>query len=378
MADTNQYYERFNLPQSPYFLSHSVGCISKLSESMLAQNFLEPWKTSGGNAWGPWLELIGEFDAALARLLDADPDDFCPQQNLSSGFTKFLMSLPKPSAKRNKVLIHPDAFPSMGFVINAMQKMGLELAYVQPSAPTQQLQMWEESLNDTIFCALITHVHSNTGHVSPVSEIVKLCARKNVYSTVDIAQSAGILPISLSSWNADAVFGSCVKWLCGGPGAGFIWTNPNILQRLRPSDVGWFSHEDPFEMDINSFEYAGTAKRFWGGTPSIAPYAIALGGIRCITEIGVENILDHNRVLMRRVLSNSESVASHAVDINHIGGTLCLPVKENLVNKLSEILNKQKIFFDQRKHVFRLSFHIYNNERECQALNDAFAQVSLN
>ena len=51
----------FHVPEKPYFLSHSVGCLPTSSESKLAENFLAPWKSSGGDAWGPWLGLIDDF-----------------------------------------------------------------------------------------------------------------------------------------------------------------------------------------------------------------------------------------------------------------------------------------------------------------------------
>lgn len=364
--------EQYNLPASPYFLSHSVGCLSLLSETLLAENFLAPWKTSGGDAWGAWLNLISDFDLALTDLLGSEPQYFCPQQNLSSGFTKFLMALPQPINTKNKVLMHPDAFPSMGFVVKAMEKMGLELKYVKPSQPESQLQMWQEAIDEDTYCALITHAHSNTGVVSPVSDIVELCSEKAIYSVVDIAQSVGVLPISLSDWNADLVLGSCVKWLCGGPGAGFLWVNPNILSHLNPIDVGWFSHQNPFQMEIESFEYSQSAKRFWGGTPSIAPYATALGGIRTTANIGVENILQHNRLLMEKFLSSTQHVSDYTFETDAIGGTLCLPVKPAVVDDIDKSLKAQKIFFDRRQNVIRLSFHIYNNESDCDQLSETF------
>ena len=49
----------------------------------------------------------------------------------------------------------------------------------------------------------------------------------------------------------DFIVGSCVKWLSGGPGAGFLWVGEDVIDRCQPQNVGWFSHEDPFEFDIH-------------------------------------------------------------------------------------------------------------------------------
>jgi kynureninase len=69
-----------------------------------------------------------------------------------------------------------------------------------------------------------------------------------------------------------------------------------------PLDVGWFSHEEPFAMDIRDFRYAEGAARFWGGTPSVAPYAVAAAGLEVLHEAGVPAICAHNQRLLTRLL----------------------------------------------------------------------------
>src|SRR5258707_405115 len=110
---------------------------------------------------------------------------------------------------------------------------------------------------------------------------------------------------------ADVVLGSCVRWLCGGRVAGFWWLGPGLMRQLKPVDVGWFSHADPFEMDIHSFRYADDARRFWGGTPSVAPYAIATAGLELLGAVGIEAVLAHNRALIDAFLQ----AAPHRVPV---------------------------------------------------------------
>ena len=293
------------------------------------------------------------------EILGGAAQDFCPQTNLSSGLTKYLMSLPKPG-NRNKVLMHSEAFPSMGFVVSALERRGYELSLIPSQLPAHDPQVWADALDDQTACALITHVHSNTGVLSPVQDIVDICRAKAVRPLVDIAQSAGIIPIDLTAWNAAAVFGSCVKWLCGGPGAGFMWVNPIHIDELTPMDVGWFSHENPFEFDIRDFRYASGAKKFWGGTPSVAPYAAALGGIETITEIGVEAIRAHNIAMMKKVHPKVNTAV--------YGGTLCIPVTDAQDAALKEIGCQ----FDRRGDIARLSFHIYNAADEATWVASVF------
>ena len=49
---------------------------------------------------------------------------------------------------------------------------------------------------------------------------------------------------------AIAAVGGALKWLCGGPGACWLWVNPDVAARLEPSHTGWMAHPDPFAFDI--------------------------------------------------------------------------------------------------------------------------------
>lgn len=346
---------KFIVPPGIYLASHSVGAMTRRGQDYLTSKYIKPWTERGGDGWENWLALSHEFCAALGGILGGKAPDFCPQTNLSSGFTKYLMALPTP-ARRKKIVMHYDAFPSMGFAAAALERQGYELSLIPRQLPAHDPQVWAEALGEHTACALITHVHSNTGVLSPVADIIDICKSKGVRPLVDIAQSAGIIPIDLSAWNADAVFGSCVKWLCGGPGAGFMWVNPNHAQTLRPVDVGWFSHASPFDFDITDFTYAEGARRFWGGTPNIAPYAAALGGKDTLAEIGVEAIRAHNIAMMKIVHPDVNPALN--------GGTLCLPVTD----VQDAALREAGCQFDRRGNIARLSFHIYNGRDEAEQL----------
>ena len=201
---------------------------------------------------------------------------------------------------------------------------------------------------------------------SPVAKLTQLARDNDCLALVDIAQSAGIIPIDIPSWDADAVFGSSVKWLCGGPGAGYMWINPDRSADLVPQDVGWFSHENPFEFDIRNFKPAPAAKRFLGGTPSVAPYAMALGGIRTLAKIGIDAVRAHNLELMRRLNPDIED--------HRNGGTLCLDFGDR-VHAIAATLQDIGCRFDQRGTSLRLSFHIYNTGDEADKIAEIVNQT---
>ncbi|MFZ9035326.1 MAG: aminotransferase class V-fold PLP-dependent enzyme [Francisellaceae bacterium] len=354
-------------PESIYLLNHSVGLAPENTAIALAKQFFSPWSTADESIWSNWLGGIEKFKAELAQLLNGKPCDFCPQTNLSSGLTKILYSLPF-SATKKTILLSEQDFPSMAFVCQMTKRFGFDTRFIPKDEDLNDETTWAHFLDDTIGVVLITHVLSNTSQVLPVQKITSLCQQHKVYSIVDIAQSVGILPIDIDDFNADFILGSSVKWLCGGPGAAFLWVNPKLIDQCQPVDVGWFSHENPFEFDPHRFQYATDASRFWGGTPSIAPFIIAANSIEYINTIGIEAIRRHNLRLTQPIidrLSDHNLMSPRPEDQR--GGTVVIDMKENQPYFI-EALNVKNIKFDQRETGIRLSPHIYNSESEVAIL----------
>lgn len=354
----------FHVPgPGPYLLAHSVGCLPVEAAAALQRQYLEPWMHEGGGAWEAWLGAIGGFRAALAQLFGGRADDYCPQPNLSAALVRFIGALPAPEPRRCTWLAAEDTFPSMGFALGQLERLGYRLRLIPRHHDPAEVASWLRALTPDVCGVLVMHVHSNTGTVAPVAELAAACRAREAWCVVDVAQSAGILPFDVDTLGVDAMLGSCVKWLCGGPGAGFLWVRPELLPELRPIDVGWFSHARPFEFDIHHFEYAPDARRFWGGTPSVAPYVVATAGLELIRRIGVERIRAHNQTLTAQFVDALPAAWRARVRPPPRGGTLCIDAGAAL-STVTAALNGVGVRFDCRGSIVRLSFHAYNTADE--------------
>lgn len=371
--NTKAFRQQFALNEDIYLLNHSVGKMPISTQTILNQQYLDPWQTSSGDPWPQWLEVIDHFRGSLAALFNADADDFCPQTNISGGLTKLLGALPKRRGK-DVLLYTENDFPSTGFVIQKAQALGYHLRCMPSELNPQDINVWSDNLTDDVAAVLIGHVHYNTSRRIPVEEITRLCRQREIFSIVDIAQSAGIVPIDFKKWRADAILGSCVKWLCGGPGAAFLWIENSVAESLNPIDVGWFSHQSPFEFDIHRFEYHRGALRFWGGTPSVLPYCIAANSINTINDIGVDSISAHNQELTHYLVENLGSHRlSTPAEKKLRGGTLVIKLVNDRENSIQQRLAKNCVRFDSRALGIRLSPHIYNSMEEIQQVSEYLA-----
>lgn len=358
----------FTQTQGTYLLSHSVGRMPMSAQACAQANFFDAWENATPDPWGQWMSVFDDFRQAVAALLNARADEVCPQTNVSSALSKIIQALPQRVGK-NVIVMTENDFPSIGFVLQQAQQQGYQLRIIKASQDPQNLDTWEHALKDDVACVLITHVHYNTNRLIAVKEICELARARDIISIIDIAQSAGIVPIDLQRWQADVVVGSCVKWLCGGPGAGFLWVHRDCIHEFTPTDVGWFSHQNPFEFDIGHFQYADDAKRFWGGTPSVLPYTLAANSINTLLNIGLEDIYSHNRQLNRIITDQLAPQSLKApLDDKRRGGTLVIKLTQQ--QKAIDALLAAGVHFDSRPMGLRLSPHLYNTQADAERVAD--------
>lgn len=358
--------DQFHLPATHYFLSHSVGAQPIRYNAALAAGYDEPWRSEGAGLWDVWLQTLDRFRAGLAPLIGADRQDICPQQNVSSGVAKILFSLPE-RARRTKIVLTEDDFPTIGFALAQARRLGYELVFLPGGERLADPDAWTPAFQDDVQLVMITQVFSNTGVHAPCAEIVARARERGVFTLLDIAQAAGAVPVYLNQWAPDFAVGTSIKYLCGGAGAGFLWAEQDAAERCAPMDVGWFSHADPFEFDIHHFDYAPGAARYAGGTPSVAPYAGACAGHEILNAIGIERIYEYNQSLLTRLFDGlpREAVLSSRTPAAR-GSSALIRVRD--MQAAAAALANAGVAHDARLGALRVSVHLYNDEDDIDAL----------
>jgi selenocysteine lyase/cysteine desulfurase len=362
-----QYQRYFTLDDQTYLLNHSVGKPLASALENFAQQYFIPWQQGKTEPWPEWLTVIQQFKNALALLFNSKAENFCPQSNVSTGLTKLLMAHQLIHQKSCRVLLSEHDFPSMGFVFQKAMPENTELVFIPSNEDVSDFAVWQQYLTDDIDIVFITHAYSNLGVLSPIEQIINWAKHQGVISILDVAQSAGVVPIDLTALSPDFVIGSSVKWLCGGPGAAFLWVNDAQWNACYPKDVGWFSHKNPFEFDIHHFEYHTDATKFWGGTPAVAPFVFASQSIEFFAELGVETVRAYNQWLLAQLIESFPENLVLNLPISSRSGTLVLHFHDKQ-SQVAEYLKKHQIAVDERKLGLRVSPHIYNQQEDINRL----------
>jgi selenocysteine lyase/cysteine desulfurase len=357
----------FIKPDGIYFLNHSLGCFS-YEQELVKNEYFNSWKKKGGFAWEDWIPSISKYHESLYLLLNGKSKEFCYQNNISTGFIKILSSLPKRK-QRKKILISDLEFPSIILILKKFIQNDYEIKIIESKNGKVPFEFWEKELDMNTHIAVISHTTYSTSYKNSIHQIADKCRELDIFCLVDIAQSVGIIPIDLKNLNCDFIMGSCIKWVCGGSGAGFIWINEKINENLKNNSCGWFSLENIFTEDIEDFRLANSACKFLDGTPNILPMILATESIHKLMNIGIEEIYNLNQKYIDSLIhffQNLNTITVNSpIESNQRGGTLV--VKSNNDKNLLDFLVKKNVYVDRKEsYGIRISPHIYNTWDEIE------------
>jgi len=223
-----------------------------------------------------------------------------------------------------------------------------------------------DAIDDETLLVPISHVIFRSAFIQDVEAIVEKAHRVGAHVLLDSFQATGTVPVDVQQLNVDFCTGGVLKWLCGGPGTGYLYVRPDLMTNLRPSFTGWMGHLNPFAFEVGPTRYAPTIYRFTQGTPNIPALQAARPGLRIITEIGVEKIREKS---MRQTALLIKMADQHGWRVNtprganRRGGTVSIDLPN--AQQVSAELLKRDILVDYRpKCGVRFSPHFYNTEDE--------------
>ncbi len=184
----------------------------------------------------------------------------------------------------------------------------------------------------------------------------------------DIYQSAGAVPVDVRDLGVDFATGGSVKWLCGGPGAGYLYVRRDLWPSLRPKVTGWMAHKQPFAFDPGPIEFADDAFRFLQGTPNIPGLYAARSGYEIIHEVGVENIRAKSMRQTQRLIELADE-AGFPVNTprnpDQRGGTVTVDVPNGY--EVTEELLRRDFLVDYRPGAgIRIAPHFYTKDEELE------------
>jgi kynureninase len=213
----------------------------------------------------------------------------------------------------------------------------------------------------------ISHVLFRSAFVVDVDAVCRRARDVGALVSLDAFHAVGVLPVDVKRSGADFVTGGVLKWLCGGPGGGFLYVKPETSRRVAPALTGWQAHARPFAFEPEMV-YADDAFRWLGGTPVVPALYAATEGPRIVRRAGVEAIRAKSVRQTSRLIELAEArgYRVHAPrDPDRRGGTVAVDVPH--AYEVAQVLLANRVLVDYRPGAgIRIAPHFYTSDEELE------------
>ena len=152
---------------------------------------------------------------------------------------------------------------------------------------------------------VLSHASNIIGSIQPIESIGKICKEKDIYFIIDVAQTAGVLPIDFYKLNCNALAFTGHKSLLG------------------PQGTGGFLIDDKLNKECTSFIEGGTGSlsssiiqpdflpdKFESGTLNAPGIAGLLEGINFINSQGIDTIRETEEYLCKKFINGLLNIPS--------------------------------------------------------------------
>ena len=366
------------LDQTVYLISHSLGAMPKATYKEL-QEYADAWATRGVRAWADgWWDMPVTVGNEVARIIGADPDTVVMHQNVSI-CQSLVLSCFEPTPERNKIVYSELNFPSVMYVYEAHARSGkLRIETIKSDdGITIPLERMLAAIDETTLLVPFSHVLFKSAFLQDAKAIIDRAHDVGAMVVLDTYQSAGTVPFSVKELDTDFATGGSVKWLCGGPGAGYLYIRPDLHEKLEPKTTGWMAHENPFAFDTD-LRYAKGVTRFLHGSPGIPALFAARAGYAIINEIGVEKIRAKNVRQTEYLIQLADEAGFDVTsprDSANRGGTITI-AHEHAAAMAKELIRREFIIDFRPGAGIRISPHFYTSDEELVLIIDEMKKIA--
>ena len=379
--DPSAWRDRFPiLESSTYLVNHSRGAMPRDVGPRL-QAFVEQWATRGVRAWGEgWWDVPITVGNLLGRVMNAPENSVVMHQNVSL-IQGMIATALDYSGPRNKVVYTDQNFPTCMYVWEAFREYGARVEVVKSDpggiVPTERFL---EAIDEETLIVPFSHVCFRNSYLQDAKAIIDRAHEVGALVMLDTYQSLGTVPVDVQELNVDMVCGGSVKWLMGGPGAGYLYVRPDLRDRIRPKITGWAAHAAPFAFETGAQRYAEGPESLLHGSPAVASLVQAQPGYETVLEVGVDTIRAWAILLLETLRGDllGRGFDCHGPDRPEIrGGTLTVALREDEDGPAYvKALAARDVLVDHRPEAgSRVSPHFYTTTDELAAFADHMSDL---
>jgi kynureninase len=361
------------LAAKTYLASHTLGAMHRGTRERLAA-YADLWAEQGVVAWEQWQPHVVAVADLVGSIVGAPPGTTVMRQNVADLLGDVVSALDW-RGERNRVVTDALDWPGSLHTFSQLHRLGGEAVVVagEPDGVTFDLQRLLDAVDERTRLVYVSHVLFRTSTVVDVAAVVQRAHEVGALAMIDGYQAAGTLPVDVVALGVDLYVGGSVKYLCGGPGNGWMYAAPHVSAQLEPVTTGWFGQASPFAFDPEN-AYAEGIGRFAGGTPGVPAAYAAEPAYRALAEVGSQAVRERSLSLTQPLLEGALErgwTVRTPHEPERRGGHVTLdPGSESVTAQhVHDELVRRGFVVDHRPGVgLRVSPHFYNTLDEVHAL----------
>lgn len=362
------------LEKTTYLVSNSLGPMPRTVPEKLA-DYARDWGELGVKAWNRgWWELPVEVGNVISPLINAGVDEIVMMPNVTIAQTAVLSSIDF-SKERDTVVMTELDFPSVRYAYSEMaQRLGARVVVVRSDdGLTIDRDKLLAAIDARTRLVAVSHVLFRSAYLMDADAICSRAHELGALVSLDSFHAVGIVPVDVKRSKVDFLTGGVLKWLCGGPGACFLYVSPAVRDQLKPALTGWQAHSRPFAFE-ETMEYTSGAFRWLNGTPVIPALYAAAEGPKILLRAGVAAIREKSVRLTSRLIELADErgyTVNAPRDPERRGGTVAIDVPHGY--EVTQQLLSRNILVDYRAGAgIRIAPHFFTREDE---LDEAVSEI---
>jgi kynureninase len=362
------------LEKTTYLVSNSLGPMPRTVPEKLAE-YARDWGDLGVKAWNRgWWELPVEVGNEIAPLINADDGEIVMMPNATIAQTAVLSSVDF-SKERDTVVMTELDFPSIRYAYSEMaERLAARVVVVKSDdGLTIDRDRLLGAIDGRTRLVAVSHVLFRSAYLMDADAICARAHEVGALVSLDSFHAVGIVPVDVKRSKPDFLTGGVLKWLCGGPGACFLYVSPIVRDQLKPALTGWQAHSRPFAFE-DTMEYTSGAFRWLNGTPVIPALYAAAEGPKILRRAGVAAIREKSVRLTSRLIELADArgyTVNAPRDPARRGGTVAIDVPHGY--EVTQHLLSQNILVDYRVGAgIRIAPHFFTREDE---LDEAVSEI---
>lgn len=362
------------LEKTTYLVSNSLGPMPRTVPEKLAE-YARDWGDLGVKAWNRgWWELPVQVGNEIAPLINAGDGEIVMMPNVTIAQTAVLSSIDFTKERDTVVMTELD-FPSVRYAYSEMaQRLGARVVVVRSDdGLTIDRDKLLAAIDGRTRLVAVSHVLFRSAYLMDADAICARAHEVGALVSLDSFHAVGIVPVDVKRSKPDFLTGGVLKWLCGGPGACFLYVSPTVRDQLKPALTGWQAHSRPFAFE-DSMEYTTGAFRWLNGTPVIPALYAAAEGPKILRRAGVAAIREKSVRLTSRLIELADArgyTVNAPRDPARRGGTVAIDVPHGY--EVTQHLLSQNVLVDYRVGAgIRIAPHFFTREDE---LDEAVSEI---